>query len=1556
MKKLTENIKHTAKIILIFISALAIFVSTFAGMAFARYTDSTEYSSYVSALSVEVTADGTAAFNTEEGDGKDTSESNGIVRTFDTVSYTLYATFASISDTYEATKATLNFQSTLDMQPTEAEFNMNEMNWLASDWVIEYLDAKGNVYGTVDSGCGDGEFYLINSDGSKTKTSLNSVAAGSDKGSESYLLDSVTTQRLTGKIALKGTVSQKNVVPGSQSLTTGIKVLNAKNGQKVEPSFKVWLDNNFENYGFAKNVTDKTNLTPTPQNANCVSANGEYGVDTNYSVTVTAGAFYNVEIQNNAYLLYRSWFDFSTGSELKSSSTAKYTVGGESVSAADIYSLLEALGTLKENYGKSSPQDYTNNENNETVNTLLGGHTLDDYSKIFSNIKYGRMYSYGIDLQLENIDASGDYGMKGLSLPQGDITFDLSVSTTAASADKAVDTSQFYSILWDYEINNYKNSGKLKRTMRWNNNSNTTVARAAVPFNSGTGNTGCYNGGDWALTGIDDGTLKSSADTANGAVCSFNVSGYDFDLNDYTFPKNKAVNSGSYTPYVTYQYCFSAGQAQVLSVFPRVNSGTVDAKQKLTVGNISVKTISGQALSKEQSSQSDKIKYDYETNTRGNDNVYQANVTFYTPGTMSKNNSFVRRKSNSSANEYLGQTGTSDTYWVCDYDSTAYIGDKIAIFSTCYISDASDSEICAYNLLQLFDSYAISVDVDNSSTATGNSLNGVKNYLDRIMILQRSGKYKSSQILYAADPDFKDGYNTNDKTVYKTDKGNYTIAKYMNLVRESDLIYFESLDELEAAGYSCIGVLAEVRGCTGIMNGYDFGYCGLKIPIKVNDRSDSIGKTVGTVNSATIWSTQGAMDGVSWKDGKWDEKTGKNVLKNYITISSSGNSVGYYKDNGNGSSGYVKAEFADGTVVNGTPRGGKLYGSTLMVMGYKASIKIDSEKDEGEKSYNISKDENAVTYTLSNIQTEITSNAQTSQDAVTDLQIKVNLKAKDSKQNAVEKADVTILNGLYTVKVGDEEVKLSQDKENPTEIAYEKGGKEYTLKIYIDTPSADGKSFNVYISGAPVDCVLPNITAHAQLGNSLPNGTNITATATITGTGDQRAYEEINGNVSNDTINIINLGSSALTKSVDKELIELSDNFTYKISYSNKSTTVLDGKAYFYDVLPYNNDIRGTDYTMPDGEGADDGTYLTKIYANSHFSDGTESEFDTNIKIYYSTVKGEELTEKMQSYNSSSADEIEEMLSEDTGLFSVLGTISAGSTSLTIDKNLQTDISCIYAVAEGLGANENLNIYFDMDTSGNAAADIYGNLARGFVPSKGNTLRTVIVQTAVISRSISGKVWLDKNLNGVYDSGEELLENVTCALFKQSDSGQYEPCSETVDGRQISPIVTGSDGAYSFTGLASGKYIVAFSLPSEYSKKINGATLYQVNGENDETSNDGVSLKKTAGKLDTETAAYSGIPDEYDYVIEYSAKEQYCLLHTLDEYEEDLSLLNHYKEEYENQDLGLCGSKPAPLPQAGGSGTQIYYAIGGATILFAFYILVRRHSSAKRLNERGTNK
>lgn len=157
----------------------------------------TEYvgeNAVVTAATITSRKTGTPNFDSQEGPGNDISEDDDVVRTFDTIKYTLNTNMSmkASSSLNSLKEGILNLEIVFPESCARiVRVNRTIMNW--DEDIQEYYDDEGN--------------FVI-----KAKYNLKND-------------DAV-------------------VIPGSQSLVVGIDVLNGKNNQEITPTFNMWLDGN----------------------------------------------------------------------------------------------------------------------------------------------------------------------------------------------------------------------------------------------------------------------------------------------------------------------------------------------------------------------------------------------------------------------------------------------------------------------------------------------------------------------------------------------------------------------------------------------------------------------------------------------------------------------------------------------------------------------------------------------------------------------------------------------------------------------------------------------------------------------------------------------------------------------------------------------------------------------------------------------------------------------------------------------------------------------------------------------------------------------------------------------------------------------------------------------------------------------------------------------------------------------------------------------------------------------------------------------------------------
>ena len=165
--------------------------------------------------------------------------------------------------------------------------------------------------------------------------------------------------------------------------------------------------------------------------------------------------------------------------------------------------------------------------------------------------KIGRMYGYGIILQLYNTDASK--GLKGIEYPKGEIKFDINLKllrSNLGSEELEDITEKSMPILWNYKINNSQKIGNIyERTMYFGNNYHMRLSNAPLGKKSNR-----------IYSVLDSGNINM---IQNGRKINTIISNYQFDE---IFPKSNYYYEAH--PHNTIDYtnnigCFSVGYFQI---------------------------------------------------------------------------------------------------------------------------------------------------------------------------------------------------------------------------------------------------------------------------------------------------------------------------------------------------------------------------------------------------------------------------------------------------------------------------------------------------------------------------------------------------------------------------------------------------------------------------------------------------------------------------------------------------------------------------------------------------------------------------------------------------------------------------------------------------------------------------------------------------------------------------------------------------------------------------------------------------------------------------------
>ena len=207
---------------------------------------------YVETLAVSEMKDGIGPFDEEDTAGRDTSDSNHRIRTFDTLTYTLFYRTRSNGIYDSVGRGYMFYEFVLPCTENEAVFDTESMGW------------AGNR-------C----------------TDLNDLTPGTTGWTLST--DGEGNQVLLVKRFMEPNETAENAFPGSGTVSAVVHILGASNGTVIQPVFRAWMDHN-----------------DIGQAAECVSE----------PVEITCELRMNAALAKHTHTQGLDVFDFSTGNDL----------------------------------------------------------------------------------------------------------------------------------------------------------------------------------------------------------------------------------------------------------------------------------------------------------------------------------------------------------------------------------------------------------------------------------------------------------------------------------------------------------------------------------------------------------------------------------------------------------------------------------------------------------------------------------------------------------------------------------------------------------------------------------------------------------------------------------------------------------------------------------------------------------------------------------------------------------------------------------------------------------------------------------------------------------------------------------------------------------------------------------------------------------------------------------------------------------------------------------------------------------------------------------------
>ena len=554
----------------------------------------------------------------------------------------------------------------------------------------------------------------------------------------------------------------------------------------------------------------------------------------------------------------------------------------------------------------------------------------------------------------------------------------------------------------------------------------------------------------------------------------------------------------------------------------------------------------------------------------------------------------------------------------------------------------------------------------------------------------------------------------NQYFVTKQDGTNWISQDEMNKADIEDLVIYKNLSDIPD-GHICVGEYYESNE----------GYCIL--PNSNNLRE--IFAYLKIKNTAKIGETYGfTQTNKYWIEELDRAKYSQTLVKGYESYPD----PDYVSSDLN----YIKTEYdKDGNIMSGTHSGGYVYGNSLLILGAKQKIQqIPVDINNNEKlNYDLGKNDNVVRY-----------------------KIEPSIYQDIENKSEIKDITVTITDTL------------------PKGLIYVAGSSNYgNPQITNNSNGTTTLTWNIY--NCVSDEYIEPLYFEASIDENTPTGTQYTNTAVISADENKVGNTVLKLRTSTSTIQVTNLSSHRLYKTVETPVIEKNGEIHFTVSYKNNTDEIIKDFQ-MLDIIPYNGDNRGTEYT---GEYTLDRLVVTQQNGNG------ETIANDNLEILYTNDEGVR-----------------------NGVTSKDENLGAGWSKVNSETIKQKVVA--YAVKGEVGAQGSVTVDVYLKTNGNKGLDKYVNSATAQVYKETEEMVTSNVASQVVERSIEGIAWEDSNRNGVKDEEEKVLNNVEIKLT--DELGQQVT---DVNGNKVTSIRTDNNGYYKFENLPKGNYYVQVTIPNE---------------------------------------------------------------------------------------------------------------------------------------------
>ncbi len=1005
----------------------------------------------------------------------------------------------------------------------------------------------------------------------------------------------------------------------------------------------------------------------------------------------------------------------------------------------------------------------------------------------------GRRVIYGVTVLLRRPDSGR--GMRGIEIPAGPLTFDLEVGLTfrEQGGTEEIDVMEDYTpLLWSRGYSwQWRNdaidpsTGRLVATWNMATVSNKWNGREDRKRSS------AYDGGTWTFVDTGDATMRVT------------LEGYQFDFTQLPFTTNSGTSNTFYNPdnypdaakfwlkpiavfaggsvaYIVPMYNNKTGE-HILDDLGYDDGGfTLSLKDYHMVAN----SVSGQHVEDGATDNSAQVKQDNDRSA--------VSVPVSRPGSL---NSYVWYK------EYK-QDGWDDPLSAnCRENGKDWTvpGGLLRIDGYIHQSKAEIRQAYAMDEFVKFDDEFFEIESVVPHTARAGT-----------------DSPASDRILFAAKPDGS-GWASDEE---------------MKLTTPDSVVFYSSLEALEADGKTCVGVMREYRHAAADSI-YDVASNGIVIGVYLDGRAlptAEVGKVYMVTHDCYAWAKEDIEPLVrAWKaangggskaplrgpdDGTDSEEPEAELTRDdYNAFFAAGGFPSHYNGDGqpgakyegennpyptfrlrkqwkdangkvvNSGLNYHKATYDDAGYVDGDS--GMSYGDSALVVGHTANVEIQVASVSGGAEslaengyYNLDLNQRYADFRVMPMirLEEKDLHESTNVDSITDVTITLTI---PSDLHYVPNS--MTFGGTYTPP--------SSHGARPGTVSDGETFSDSGDYVITESTDANGNTIltmtikNVELHWTESGTAeVPDLRYSVSIGapgtdHDVENNQQFKTTVGIHTTQDKRDLSGENGNLDDATVIVARTSQVSILDNADQVVKEVV-----------KGNTPEESTATF-------------GFTMSARNDAETPIVDAVIVAHTPWKDDPNSDFDGDVTINsFVLTDVPEGTRVFYSTNEEDRTKIDHTKSD----------LDEGWIELTVGPGGVVDLSGVdtktvtaIAVLTDIPANTTMTMNTEVTIDHAKPNQLVEH-------SLSLNKMQVYARSYTLTRALSGRAWLDSDKNGLYDRGEKLFSEVEVKLWKlNEDTGEYEPFIPE-GGTEQYTVLTDAKGEYLFDELPEGNFAVSF--------------------------------------------------------------------------------------------------------------------------------------------------